>query len=142
MIEQLKSLLTADQRLLTDEEGEILVNIMLAPNDAFEKEFTQEVANELGFTGKILYSRLNANSDVKIDLGVAFFVLQLAGGNPGNIVMWAYTLHRGNLLTLAQFINYFSSGVPSEKGYEETWDAQKVRTGYGDNGLDNPDNWK
>lgn len=139
----MKSLMdTQNRRVMTNEEAELMLRIMMTPE--MNDQFDEEMSVQLGFVGQVLYKRLVVCSTVKVTKGVALLVAQLSEGNPGNIVMWTYTLHSmmkdgiKHMITMNDFVNVFPHGVPTEAGYHEIWDAQK---NGGANMLDDKSNW-
>src|SRR5262245_56794777 len=91
--------------------------------------FTEKVAAEMGWLGKILYSRLQAYGG-ECTVAVAVIVGMLSKGSPGNVVMYAFTLARISKLTekivdTKELSLRFPWGFPTEEGLLEIWDAQK-----------------
>lgn len=142
---KIKPLIGAASRQMTMEESKIFLTAMMSP--VLKSEFDKAFSVELGFTGQILESRLSACSNVKITKGLALLLVFLSNGNPGNVVMWAYTMHViakqkvGCLpITISDFSEFFPMGVPSEEGLCTTWDAQKDPNN-GSNLIDDKANW-
>lgn len=136
----MRSLIGSDNRPMTKQESEMFISVMLNPE--LDTQFDEQFANKLGFSGKLLYSRLSEFSKAKITRGLALFVVVLSNGNPGNLVMWTYTIHKmykGKVVTIHDFVDQFPFGVPSEEGLSAVWDAQKSPTGA--NMIDNIANW-
>jgi hypothetical protein len=122
--------------------GLLIELVMVGALSPINLRYTREVANELGPLGLILYSRLPET--VEITRGVAFLACHLSGGNPGRLVMWAFTLselHRrkNKMIDINAFIDAFPDGFPSGEDYSIMWDEQKSSTGA--NRLDNPAEW-
>lgn len=96
------------------------------------RDFTEEDASQMGFPGKLLWSRLQiyGRGESKISMAcVLVSVIQCE--NPGDIVMWAFTLNRLYLeqqrtVTVGDLAEAFPIGFPNAKGREEVWDAQKI----------------
>jgi hypothetical protein len=131
---------SASRPMTKDESGIFLAAIM---NPALEGTFDEDFAEELGFSGKVLERRLAACTTAKITKGLAVLVVIMSNGNPGNLVMWAYTFHKmnkGQVLTINDFANEFPMGVPSEEGFSAVWDSQKNSVNGG-NLIDDVKNW-
>jgi len=80
------------------------------------------------------------------------FIIWIAAGLPGNLVLWAYTIHKvqqqtGNkMVTLGELIDNFPHshiGFPNKDGISEIWDFQKayVHKLPGDNLIDLRETW-
>ena len=137
----IRSLIGAASRPMNKDESGIMINAMLNP--ALQEPFDASFADELGFSGKVLFQRLKVCSEAKIEKGLAVLIVVMANGNPGNLVMWAYTMHKmnkGSLITINDFAEKFPFGVPSEEGFSEVWDSQKD-TVNGGNLIDVSANW-
>lgn len=87
---------------------------------------------------QIMYKRIPESVRSQYDTGLIFLCSVLADGNPGNAVMWAYTLVKNQIKTVEQFAHSFPWGVPTRKAYDEVWDAQKSSSG---NLMDLPGTW-
>ena len=124
----IKSLIGSASRPMTEDESMVFLNAMMS--DAMNVVFDEAFAEELGFSGKVLERRLTVCSTAKITRGLALLLVVMSKGNPGNLVMWAYTMHciakgKDQILTISDFAEFFPIGVPSEEGLSATWDAQK-----------------
>lgn len=139
----MKSLIGSVSRQMTEDESKVFINAYMAPR--FQTEFDESFSEELGFLGKVLKSRLSSCSTAKITNGLALLLVFMSNGNPGNIVMWAYTMHviakqnEGQMVTIEDFSNEFPMGVPSEEGLSSVWEAQKDSKGR--NLIDKKTNW-
>jgi hypothetical protein len=137
----IRSLIGSASRPMTKDESQIFIGAMMNPT--LEATFDADFADELQFSGKVLHRRLETCSTVKITKGLALLIVVMANGNPGNLVMWAYTLHKmnkGEVLNINDFANTFPFGVPSEEGFSAVWDSQKDSVNGG-NLIDDVKNW-
>ena len=92
-----------------------------------------------------MLGRLNLVPGLAVTDSLAFWVLVLAEGNPGNAVLWAYTLkclfqQKGKpILALVDWVEVFPNGIPTKEAYEELWSSQKDERGR--NRLDTKEAW-
>lgn len=137
----IRSLIGAASRPMNRDESTIMIKAMLS--DDLQKPFDASFAAELGFPGQVLFRRMEVCTKAKIDKGLALMIVIMANGNPGNLVMWAYTMHKmnkGTLININDFAENFPLGVPSEEGFCEVWDSQKDPVNGG-NLIDDAANW-
>lgn len=94
--------------------------------------FTEEDSNQMGFPGRLLWSRLKIYGRGETQVGMSAAIIALAQcRNPADVVMWAFTLNRlyieqQKIVTISDLAEAFPIGFPNEKGKEEVWDAQKI----------------
>lgn len=137
---------------MTKEQTELYIRCYYGEQAKPDQMFELAEAEQCGDIGRIFYHRLTLAGPIKMSLGVALFVLSLAGGVPGRIVMWAYTMNRmykrkaesiGGHLTMEDLSFCFPMGFPSEQEEHRLWDAQKGHC-HGrkcDNMVDQMDTW-
>ncbi len=107
------------------------------------------IASELGAVGKIMHKRWECFSpEVKVSVPCAIFVLTLADGSPGKVVMWAYTLNRmyqrkRDIINMDDLSQAFPWGFPTQVQERTLWHAQKcyVHGVHGDNMMDQKQTW-
>lgn len=107
--------------------------------DALDKEL---VNKSLAY--QILRSRLEA-VESPVELAPSMLVASICR-SPGEAVMWAFTLNKiacetGKPVDLAALVQRFPHGLPSEKAYSDTWDAQKEPGAPLGNAIDRMDEW-
>lgn len=103
----------------------------------------KEMADQMGFPGKLLWSRLISYGEgkpVEVSVGVTIVVISQCQ-TPGLVVLWAFTLNRlgkmtGKPVDIQVLSNTFPMGFPDEKGEDEIWDAQKG-VNWGENASEN-----
>lgn len=118
----------------------------IMPSSDLEKEFQMGGSERLPFPLNVLVNRLEVHArDLQFNPNVVLFCSLLAGGSPGNAVMWAYSLVRETRKRKTAPINFkdlgelMPWGFPTEDYYQKVWEAQKVLTGSGTgNFLDTP----
>jgi len=126
--------------------AELFVNATMAEMMGQAGEpFDGACAAKLGAIGQIMWQRLQW-ADAKITVAVGIFLAWLAEGNPGNAVMWAYTMTRlyqklGRTITTADLAGAFPMGFPTEAGRLAIWDGQKGDGPFG-NLLDLRETWQ
>jgi hypothetical protein len=145
-------------RPMTEEECRLFMECVFAEKRELETKgkleaFTEEISKECGAVGQIFEKRLSWPACVSqqcafVSVPCALFVLSLAGGSPGKIVMWAYTINRmyqrkRDLITMDDLSLCFPWGFPTEPQEHELWDAQKgSRHGVKcDNMVDQIETW-
>lgn len=146
------SYLDSDKRApMNREQTDLFIRCTVAEQVKSEL-FNEQVANECGPVGQILYHRLQLQGPVQITVGLAVFIMSLTGGVPGKIVMWGYTLNRmfkrkaesiGGHLTIDDLAFCFPMGFPVEEEENRLWDAQKghLHNFECDNMVDQMDTW-
>ena len=140
----MKSLLdTKTRRPLTKDESEVFVTLLFAQNPDLKEPLNRALVAKYGDApgSRIMLGRLTTHADgVLPEARLAFLLDLVSEGNPGNLVMWAWTLYRMSkqlghkLVTLDDFASTFPSGVPDSSAYSEVWAEQK--TCGGGNALD------
>lgn len=119
-------------RPMTKEESLLLVTLTMSEltNPGIHDIEDQMQALRAFPMFKILDDRLRRNG-AEADMSLKAMVIDLSR-SPGEIVMWAYTLHRmqeelRRRPTLEDFsTTYFPIGVPTELAYSRMWDSQKL----------------
>lgn len=127
-LKPIRNLVDAAVRPMTEDESTIMLNSMLSPRGMMP--FDDTASKELGFSGQVLFKRLESYSSTKLTLGLAVMIVIMSKGNPGQLVMWAYTMHcidphEDRPLTINDFAEKFPHGVPSDIGFAQIWDDQK-----------------
>lgn len=130
---------------MTKEQAKIFLECVMSEL-MIENELNESNHKQLGLTGEIFYQRLQFQK-VKISLQATIFLVLMAEGNPGKIVMWAYTITRmfqkyKRYITLNELSDSFPMGFPSEEEQGEIWDDQKRKIAPYGNMIDDPNNWK
>lgn len=139
---------------MTDAQQDLLFRCIVAESKRLmddklpPDEFTEAAAEKCGPVGVILFGRLQLAGPVLVSVPCALFCLTEAGGNPGDIVQWAYALNRlwqrqRRIVTCSDLCDAFPMGFPTKADYERLWDAQKARLHEqeGDNMLDKAETW-
>lgn len=135
-------------RPMTLKESEMFISLMML--ELSEAPLTDEL--RAGFSYQIIASRLGTTGiplDKLVSNPMIVLAGYLAGGNPGKLVMWAYTIKTLFVLekervTVEIFSRgkYFGWGVPSDKHIEAVWTAQKMKSEDSlDNKLDTLEVW-
>jgi len=145
-------------RPMSQEEAKMFTQCVFAERAELAKNgrleaFTEAISKECGAVGQIFEKRLSwpacqSQQCAFVSVPCALMVLTLAGGSPGKIVMWAYTINRmyqrkRDLITMDDLAHYFPWGFPTEQQEHTLWDAQKgCRHGRKcDNMVDQIDTW-
>lgn len=145
---ELPTFLGCQGRPMEKDESLLFINLVMAQtNPKVTVTFGQDIADSFGPSGQILFGRLMMSkpNEVLLDTGLAAFLTILAKGNPGNLVMWAWTCRAMfrkvgfRQLTINDFTNEFPMGIPSEEEISKVWEAQK--TADFRNNLDDARNW-
>lgn len=114
-----------------------------------QEPFNKVDANMLGDRGLILWGRITKPHEVLISKGVGVVVAD-ACDSPGELVVWALTLHRIrqerglDMVTLEDIAVTFAEGFPTKKAFEAVWDDQKAYNHgeqSGRNLIDDPAYW-
>ena len=130
---------------LSERNARVMIAVYLEDEQtSMNVEFTEEHASKLGFIAQVFYKRL-AMHKVRITHGLALLLL-LQMTSPAHAVLWCWTLFNidpDKMITVQDWAESFSSGIPSPAAYEKAWDSQKVtKSGSGnDNLLDDPATW-
>lgn len=129
------SLFKSELREMTENESEAFLQACLAP----EVALTEMTAEKSGPLPRILYNRLCKANGCPITSNLAYLLSVLSGGNPGNLVMLAYSAFKAaeaekkasnEPVTIGDFMFAFEgTGVPTERAYSKVWDSQKATDG-------------
>ena len=140
----MKSLLdTKTRRPLIKDESQVFAYLLFAQNPDLKEPLNRALVAKYGDApgSRIMLGRLTTHADdVLPEARLAFLIDLVSGGNPGNLMMWAWTLYcmskrsGRKLVTLDDFAWTFPSGVPDSSAYSEVWAEQK--TCGGGNALD------
>ena len=114
-----------------------------------EPELEKLIEGNAPFPTKIFISHLsNRSPETKMSVGALAFLAFVHLRNPGNAVMWAYTVHRiaettdfKETVDLTVLTQFFPSGFPTESTMEIAWDDQKGGDAIGGNLLDISETW-
>lgn len=151
----LKSFLDVPQNRtapMNQEKTEMYVKLVMLDQSGYRSfvEHFQQHPNDLesiGFLANVLFERLKSHK-VEVSLPVGLFVT-LNSTTPGEIVLWAYTLHclqkkNGRPVGMAELSEAFPVGFPVEDAVHDIWDNQKgfVHNVQVDNMLDHAEYWQ
>jgi hypothetical protein len=143
---QFPSLLKTKTQPMDKEQSSMFMRLMLAEMQGSIEEFGDKQAHEFGFPGQVLKKRLDLGP-IKISTALALWLVLLSEGNPGSIVMWAWTMrelfvqHNHRMLTVNDWTMAFPMGVPTEEERSRIWDLQKQDGAPAGNGLDRGHIW-
>lgn len=129
-------------RPLTREETEQFVAATLGERsgaNGLKGDFTETEAGSFGPIGWILFKRLALCEGLRVTTALAAWVAMRSEGNPGNLVMWAWTLREMWIrkpnkevpVDMQEWAFGFPDGVPTAEGLSKTWDRQKNLVGGG-----------
>ena len=154
-----KSLLDVSRQFvgpLTKESGKVFMECLLLEDPVAETQKIKRedwIYNEENPSLQVLLTRLAWPKEVvEISTSLAAFIVFIAKGIPGNLVLWAYTIHKvqqktGNkVVTLGDLVTYLpykEKGWPTDEGLTEIWDSQKgfVHKVSEDNLIDLRETW-
>lgn len=142
-----RGLLGSETRPLNEEEMCIMMNMMSSPEAVFNMI---QALEEKGVHQFLILKKRLMFHNIEIDPRLLVFLSFLCR-NPGQCVMWAYTLKcirdEDGEVTMDNFCTkHFPMGIPEESVYEKVWDAQKIssedREELGEEGaMLTQDNW-
>lgn len=140
------SLLKTKTQPMDKEQSEMFIRLLMGEMQGNVQPFTPEKANEIGFLGKVLLSRLDLGG-VKISMFLALWCVVLSNGSPGGVVQWAWTLREmwlaqdKRMVVINDWTMAFPMGVPTEEECSRVWDLQKQEGAPAGNGLDRGEVW-
>jgi len=139
----------SDRAPMTEEESRMFMSITMMDMQGIPPE-AEKLTKEAPIC-LIIDSRLEM-AGVRTTVAVLLWMDIVCDGNPGNAVMWAYTLchiaeKRGhNTVTWDDLIMSFPNGFPVERTLRQCWEAQKQRPdskkGIPDNKMDMRASWE
>jgi hypothetical protein len=133
-----KALFAAEKRVLTPNEGSILVKLTIADIIGAPVEYSE--MENIPFPVKVFWERAKSHG-IPVTFGSAL-LMGAVSPNVGSVVMYvaaAKAIYEDtkkivNFLDLVGE-NYFGDGFPTDAELERIWDMQKVFDGQ------RPDNW-
>lgn len=140
------SLLKTKTQPMDEEQSEMFIRLVMGELQGNVQPFTPEKAIEIGFLGKVLWSRLDLGG-IKISMFLALWCIVVSNGNVGRVVQWAWTMrelyiqHGKRLLVVNDWTMAFPMGVPTEEECSRVWDLQKQEGAPAGNGLDRGEVW-
>lgn len=142
------------RRPMTPEESAMFFKMTMTPDFIATPDGIEEALGEQGmaiFAIAVMIKRLqNVKPLSNYSLNAILFVTSLCD-SPGKVVMWAYTLaeetRKGGVCNMSALVDLFPHGFPTDAGYSQIWDAQKLSReergdGWNDNWLDTQAAWQ
>lgn len=138
-------------RVMTEKETESAVTLMMMDRHPNKLCGLEQEMMEKHPIFAIMSHRINGGNAGKISTTARLFLAELAGGSPGNAVLFASVVAalgegREDEITLEELMSEaFPFAVPTEKILHDAWDRQKALTvegKYYDNALDGRWAWE
>ncbi len=134
MIPPIPTLFDVPVRRMNESESKFLLTASLAgaspPKTA--PDLDAMLDDNTTFILKVLVKRLTLASDANVleyDANTVIWCAYLANDNPGNAVMWAYSLIRKTrelgVITISRWCDLSPAGVPTREALRDVWDSQK-----------------
>lgn len=159
MNEKLPGLFDCKVRPMTKDESKLFIHLTMMEMDFQRKggEALRGIDKDLRekdvFPYMVMVKRLGVFKEhlsPTLDIGIAPQVwCSMISDRPAKIVMWAHTLNEifvktGRPVTLADWVQYFPMGIPTEEEYQRVWELQKITPPpgiIGDNMIDDFKQW-